>query len=298
VPEVNARQLRAVTAVAQYRSFVAAAAHLGISQPALTLSIRRLEEMLGLALFIRTTRQVTVTAAGREFVAMAERVLNDLSRGMRSLQELSDRHRGHVTVASLITLRMSLVVAEYSRRFPGVEIELREGFEDDVKEDVRSGVADFGLGYISELPSSHTIEGLSVEILRVVLRRDHPLAGARQVAFEQLRDTALVSLPTRSRARRLIDAAATSAGFALRHAVTVGLPLTLFNLVNSGAGVAIVPGGPPPLPAFKHLVSRALVKPSLSSEVGIMHLRDRGLSPAAAGLLALTRERLRAQSLG
>ena len=74
VPEVNARQLRAVTAVAEYRSFVAAAAHLGISQPALTLSIRRLEEMLGLDLFIRTTRQVTITAAGREFVAMAERV--------------------------------------------------------------------------------------------------------------------------------------------------------------------------------------------------------------------------------
>src|SRR5262249_8500703 len=245
-----------------------AAAHLGISQPALTLSIRRLEEILGLALFIRTTRQVTLTAAGREFVLMAERVLNDLSRGMRSLQELSDRHRGHVTVTSLITLRMSAVVAEYNKRFPGGEIELREGFEDDVKEDVR--VADFGLGYIGELPSSHTIEGLSIETLRVVLRRDHSLADARQVAFEELKDTALVSLPTRSRARRLIDAAATSAGFALRHAVTVGLPLTLFNLVSSGAGVAVVPGGPPPLPAFKHLVSRALVKPSLSSEVGIM----------------------------
>jgi len=130
-----------------------------------------------------------------------------------------------------------------------------------------------------------------------MLRRDHPLARAPQIAFEKLKDTALVSLPTRSRARRLIDAAATSAGFALRHAVTVGLPLTLFNLVNSGAGIAVVPGGPPTLPGFRHLVSRALVKPSLSSDVGIMHLRDRGLSPAAASLVALTRERLRAPSL-
>lgn len=135
-------------------------------------------------------------------------------------------------------------------------------------------------------------EGLSVETLRVVLRRDHPLAGAQQVAFEDLRDTALVSLPTRSRTQRSVDAAATSAGFALRHSVTVGLPLTLFNLVSSGAGVAIVPGGPPPLPAFKHLVSHLLVKPILSSEVGISHLRERGPSPAAAGLLARAVARL------
>src|SRR6266481_4831717 len=83
LPEVNSRQLAAVQAVAEYRSFIAAAAHLGISQPALTLSIKRLEQTLGLPLFQRTTRHVTTTAAGREFVAMAERMFNDFKLGMR-----------------------------------------------------------------------------------------------------------------------------------------------------------------------------------------------------------------------
>jgi DNA-binding transcriptional LysR family regulator len=293
MPDVNSRQLRAVLAVAEYRSFIAAAASLGVSQPALTLAIKRLEKTLGVALLLRSTRQVTVTAAGREFVAMAERVLNDLRLGMQGVQELSDRQRGQVIVSSLIPVRMSDVIAEYSRRFPAIEIELREGFQDDVHDDVRSGVADFGIGYLGDLPSALLTESLRTETLCVVLRNDHLLARKRQIEFKALKDVALVSLPLRSRTRHLIDAAATAAGFALRHAVTVALPITLLGLVRSGVGVAVVPAGPPPWRALANLVSRPLVRPSLGSEIGSLRLRDRELSPAATGLLALTRERLR-----
>jgi LysR family transcriptional regulator, carnitine catabolism transcriptional activator len=292
MPEVNSRQLAAVQAVAEYRSFIAAAAHLGISQPALTLSIKRLEKTLGLPLFLRTTRQVTTTAAGREFVAMAERMFNDLKLGMRSLRELTERQRGQIIVSSLIPIGISGVVAEYVKRFPGVEIHLREGFQDDVKDDVRSGLADFGIGDLNDLPASHLTETLGTEVLRVVLRDDHPLARKQQIEFNALKGVPMVSLRVGSMSRRLIDAAAMAAGFTLHHVVTVGLPLTLLNLVAGGVGVAIVPGRAPPQGGRPNLVSRPLVRPQLSSEIGVMRLRDRELSPAAAGLLELARERL------
>jgi len=292
MPEVNSRQLRAVLAVAEYRSFIAAAAYLRISQPALTLAIKRLEKTLGLPLFQRNTRQVTITAAGREFAAMAERVLNDLRLSLRGLQELGDRQRGRVIVTSLMSIPMSGVIAEYSRRFPGIEIDLREGFEEDVRDDLRAGIADFAIGTLGDLPASQLAESLRVEAYSVVLRRDHPLARARQIEFKSLKDVALVSLATGSTTRRLIDAAATAAGFSLRHTVTVGLPLTLTNLVRGGVGVAIVPAGRWPR-SYKELVSRPLVRPTLVSEIGIIRLRDRELSPAATGLLSLARERLR-----
>lgn len=293
LPEVNSRQLAAVLAIAEYRSFIAAAAHLGISQPALTLTIKRLEQTLGLPLFLRTTRQVTITVAGREFVAMAERVFNDLKLSMRSLRELIEQQRGHVIVTSLMPVGMSGVIAEYGRQFPGIEIQLREGFQDDVRDDVRSGLADFGIGDIGDLPDSHLTESLGGEELWVVLRDDHPLARLRQIEFGALKDVALVSFRVGSTTRRLIDAAATAAGFTLRHVVTVGLPLTLMNLVAGGVGVAVGPARPWPRGVHRNLVSRPLVRPRLSSEIGIIRLRDRELSPAAAGLLALARERLR-----
>lgn len=280
-------------AIAEYRSFIAAAAYLGMSQPALTLTIKRLEQTLGLPLFLRTTRQVTITAAGREFVAMAERVFNDMKLSMRSLRELTERQRGQVIVTSLIPVSMSGVIAEYGRQFPGIEIQLREGFQDDVRDDVRSGLADFGIGNIGDLSDAHLTESLGVEDLWVVLRNDHPLARLRQIEFGALKDVALVSFRVGSTTRRLIDAAATAAGFTLRHVVIVGLPFTLMNLVAGGVGAAVVPAHPWRPAVYSNLVSRPLIRPRLSSEIGIIRLRDRELSPAAASLLALTRERLR-----
>jgi DNA-binding transcriptional LysR family regulator len=293
LPEVNSRQLAAVQAVAEYRSFIAAAAHLGISQPALTLSIKRLEQTLGVPLFLRTTRQVTTTTAGREFVAIAERMFNDLKLGMRSLRELTERQRGQVIVSSLFPVNMSSVIAEYGKQFPGVEIHLREGFQDDVKDDVRSGVADFGISDLNDLPASHLTETLGVQELWVVMRDDHPLARKRQIEFSALKDLALVSFRVGSGSRRLIDAAATAAGFTLHHAVTVTLPFTLLNLVERGVGIGIVPAYTPRHGTRPRLVSRPLVRPRLSITIGILRLSDRELSPAAAGLLELARERLR-----
>src|SRR6478672_13626943 len=83
-PDVTARQLRAVLAVAEYRSFIAAAAFLKTSQPALTRTIKQIEDVLGVRLFDRSTRRVEITAAGKEFVAVAERMLNDLRISVRS----------------------------------------------------------------------------------------------------------------------------------------------------------------------------------------------------------------------
>lgn len=78
LPDISSRQLLAVVAVAQYRSFIAAATALRMSQPAITRIIKQVEGVLGAPLFVRSTRQVSVTEFGKEFSALAERLVNDL----------------------------------------------------------------------------------------------------------------------------------------------------------------------------------------------------------------------------
>ena len=90
-------------AIAGYRSFIAAAAFLKTSQPAFTRTIKRIEDVLDVSLFERTTQRVQRTAAGREFVAVAERVLNDLRISVRSMRNLVDQQRGQVIVASIMS---------------------------------------------------------------------------------------------------------------------------------------------------------------------------------------------------
>ena len=177
LPDFSARQLEAVLALAEYGSFVAAAARLRLSQPTLTRAIKRLETALGVRLFDRSTRRVQITAAGREFAAVAERMLNDLGITVQSVREVAEERRGLVVLSTIMSVaggRLPSIVAAYRADRPGVEIHIREGVHATVLEDVRSGVADFGIGYVDELPdfvggtalgSVHSGEATSVWVI-------------------------------------------------------------------------------------------------------------------------------------
>jgi DNA-binding transcriptional LysR family regulator len=295
-PEVNSRQLRAVLAVAEYRSFIAAAAFLRTSQPALTRTIKQIEAIVGASLFSRSTRQVSVTEAGKEFAALAERLLKDLKIGIENMRELSEQRRGQIIVASVMSLAhfaLPRVIAEYNRHFPGIEIHLREGVQGNVQDDVHSGLADFGLGYIADMPGAFTTESLGAEAFYVVMPLRNPLARAKEIELKALKDATLVSLPTDSRTRLIIDGAAATAGFTFRHVVTVNQFATLYSFVRNGVGLTIVPDRARPPAHDPELVSRPLVRPRMSREIGILRLRERDMTPAAAGLLTLLKERLR-----
>jgi DNA-binding transcriptional LysR family regulator len=295
LPEVNSHQLRAVLAVAEYRSFIAAAAFLKTSQPALTRTIKNIEGTLGASLFSRSTRQVSITEAGKEFAALADRLLNDLKIGIESVRGLAEQQRGRIIVSSVMSaahVALPKVIAEYNRTFPGIEIHLREGVHGNVQDDVRSGLADFGLGYVADMPAPFTTESLGAEAFYVVLPSRHRLSRAKEIELKALKDAALVSLPSDARTRRIVDGAAATAGFTFRHVVTVNQFATLFSFVRNGVGVTIVPEGARPA-RDRELVSRPLIRPRLSREIGIIRLRDRELTPAAAGLLALVTQQLR-----
>jgi len=202
LPEVNSRQLRAVLAVAEYRSFIAAAAFLKTSQPALTRTIKQIEGALGASLFSRSTRQVSITEAGKEFAALAERLLNDLKIGVENVRELTEQRRGQITVASIMSLAhvaLPRIIAEYNRHFPGIEIHLREGVHGNVEDDVRSGWADFGLGYVADMPEPFTTESLGAEGLlcrTAVTAQARARQGDRVEGFERCHpDVAADGLP-------------------------------------------------------------------------------------------------------
>src|SRR5437762_891679 len=87
IPGLNARDLHAVVALAHFGSQVNASAFLQTSQSALSRTITRIEERVGVTLFARTTRRTELTPAGREFVAVSERILNDLQIALGGLRD-------------------------------------------------------------------------------------------------------------------------------------------------------------------------------------------------------------------
>jgi len=302
IPDIRARELLTVLALAEYGSFVAAASYLKTSQPALTRTIKRVERVLGVTLFARNTRRVEITAAGREFVAVAERMLNDLKHTVRNLSEVTNEQRGRVTIATFSAFAVNPLVyfvRRYRETRPMIEIRIREGRQSEIVEDVRNGAADFGIGYVNSLPELMESMPLRKEPLLVLVPSAHPLAVKKKprIRLAELRDEIMVSAPSDTFLRRMIDAAALSAGFSLHYIVTVDRLMSILHHVSAGVGIGILPSGCLPERQWGEGFHAAqLTEPSLSVAVGLITSRGRYLTPAASGMVSLIREQMSKQA--
>ena len=292
-PDLTSRQLQTVVALAEYGSFIAAAALLKTSQPAVTRTIKHVEEVLGIKLFDRSTRSVQITPAGKEFVGVAARMLNDLRITIGSMRELTDLRRGQIIISSIMSVangRLPGIIAAYRIDHPGIEIHVKDGVHGAVVEDVRSGFADFGITYADDLPDPFACVSVGKEEFTVVLPRRHVLAGRKSISLSELRDVPLVSLPSDSRTRRVIDGAAASAGLNLNHVVIVSQFATMAGFVRAGVGLAIAPRSGVVGFLGKELSAVPVRGRPLPRDLGIISLKEREPMPAAARLMTLLRK--------
>jgi len=251
------------------------------------------EDILGVRLFDRSTRRVAITAAGKEFVAVAERMLNDLRISVSSMREIGQEQRGQIIISSIMSVANGLlpaVVAKYRASRPGIEIILREGVHGTVLEDIRNGTADLGATYVDDVPDFVEAKRVSREVFDVILPRTHPItkiARRSSVTLTELANFPMVSLPHESRTRRIIDGAASSAGHTLQHVATVTQFATMISFVRAGVGIAIVPSSAIAGLLGKDLAVLTLTKPRLSRDVGLIWLREREPTPVARGFAVI-----------
>ena len=296
IPDISARQLAAVLAVAKNGSFIAAAAELQMSQPALTRTIKRLEDVLGVQLFERTTRAVRLTSAGREFVAVARRIADDLRITAANMRAIADQQRGRVIVSAIMSVANGVLpgaIAAYRRERPGIEIHIRDGVHGDVVDDVKSGVADFAVNYLQDAPEGVSATPLGRGYFELVASRRSEIGASRRtsIRFDELRDVPLISMPPESQTRRLLDATAAVRGIPLNHAVVVSQIPSLLSLIRAGVGVGLAPSTAIIGDLGDDLVRLAVRDPQVSLDIGVMTLAERALSPAAEGLLAAIKSR-------
>jgi DNA-binding transcriptional LysR family regulator len=233
---------------------------------------------------------VQITPAGKEFVGVATRVLNDLRITINSMRELSDQRRGQVIISSIMSVangKLPGLLSAYRNAHPGIELHVRDGVHGTVIEDVRSGTADFGITYADDLTDPFAAVSVGQEEFTVVLPRRHPLAKKQSLSLSDLKDLPLVSLPSDSRTRRLIDGAASSLGFSLKHVVTVSQFATMLGFVRAGVGLAIAPKSGVTSFLGKELSAIPVRGRPLPRELGIITLKEREPSPAASGLMSL-----------
>jgi LysR family transcriptional regulator, transcription activator of glutamate synthase operon len=288
------RQLRYLVALADERHFTRAAAREHIAQPALSQQIRRLEQEVGLALVERTTRRVTVTEAGRVLVARARRILAEVEAATAEMQAFTGVRTGHVMVGTMHTMGpvdVSLALAVFHERHPGVELTVREQSSEELAEMLRDDELDLSFLSVTERMESHglRLHQLVSEELMVVLPQDHALAGRERVRMAELAEEQFISYREGARLRELLVFAARSAGFEPQVQLESNESERIRRLVARHMGVAILPRSDAERPGADVAVA-PLIEPALSRDITLACREGRRLAPAAAEFLQLSKE--------
>jgi DNA-binding transcriptional LysR family regulator len=292
---VDLRQLRYVAAVADARSFTKAAAGQVVVQSALSQQVRKLETELGVRLFDRTTRSVTITTAGEALLPIIRRVLADVDQLAAEAQAIRGVIRGRLIVGMMEVppqmLDIAAIIGKFHARYPGVSIALRSGGSDVLVRAVRDRQVDVALVGLAAEPADGRVSctPLLDEDLIAVLPQHHPLAGYRSVTIHDLATLPLIDFPPGYGLRAETDLG--FAGVTRQVAFEVTRVEQITQFVRKELGVALLPESVArglPSPAGLALVP--VSNPKLRRQVKLVAPQDPPGSAAGQAFIQSVRE--------
>lgn len=275
---MNLQQLRHFVTLAETGSFRKAAERLHMTQPPLSVSIRKLEEDLGLALFVRAAQGVTLTPAGESLLEPARSALFHLQQMRDVAQAVTAGEGGRLRIgfigSAMFTL-MPEVIKTYSRRYPGVRLLFEESTTESILARINDRALDLGLVRCPVYSASEIrIEQVEFDSLAVALPLSHRLAKKRVVQLSALSGEPFVlySHTAVPNMHAMVVETCQRAGFVPLVAQEAVQIRTVLDLVESGLGVALVPALAAP-----HAEGRIVMRPLAG---GVAHRGATGVALA------------------
>ena len=246
VADIELRHLRYFVAVAEELHFGRAAKRLHLAQPPLSQQIRKLEEILGVSLFDRTSRSVALTAAGVSFLERAQRTLRNVQRDMDEAHSIGQGQVGslHVGfVGSAMLTSLPAIFRAYREAYPLVRLHLHESFTAKVIDGLQNGSLDAGLLRDGDPAEELNAVTIYSEPFIAVLPASHPRANQKTISPAALRHEPFVYYP-RSAGDRAFEkplALCEAHGFRPQIVQEASHWLSILRLVGAGLGVSIAP---------------------------------------------------------
>ena len=295
------RQLRAFAAIAETRTFTAAAERVHVTQAAISMQIRQLEQEVGLPLFVRTPRRVVLTEAGERLLERAEMILREHDSALAELAELAGAEHGRLRVGSASGMvsadALPAVLKRLRRAHPQAEVSVRSGTSEELVGRILAGELDAAFVSLPVQARNVETELLSQDQLVAIASPRHPLAAQRVVSAFTLAGEKLILGERGGNTRRLIDEFFAEAGLRPTVAMELSRQAAIKNMVTADMGVGIVP-----LSVVREDVERGrLVRwwiegARINWEMGVARLSGGYVSPVTQTFLELCRAHFAAES--
>ena len=276
--------VQAFVAIAELGGFSRAARQLHITQTALTRRLQKLEAYLGLQLLDRTTRRVELTSVGREFLPQARGIVQEMTRAVERLKDMSSHGRGNFTLACVPSMTSHVlpdVIRRYAQRHPDNHIRLLDASSHDVREAVLNGQAEMGIAVQGERHADLQEVVLFEDPLTFICRSPHPLQDRRSVSWSDMREADLIVVSSFMATRIFMDYQLAKRGLRLNGNYEVQHHATAINLVAAGVGSAILPSSTFQAGDRPQVHKIPIVRPSVKRKITLLRRKHGGLSPAA-----------------
>ena len=268
---MDLRQLEHFVAVAEELHFTRAARRAHIVQSGLSASIRALEDELGTELFLRHTRRVEVTAAGRVLYDKAQAVLAAVRDAREAVAAVNGLKRGVLSLGTFQGLSafvdLPSLLGSFHALHPAIEIKLCQSSAPILMEKLRDGRVDLAFMPLLEAPKGVETELITCEGMVIACPPAHPLAGRKDVLLSELEHEPFVDFQADWGTRRLIDRAFAEARVTRQTEFEVGDLQVLLDLVAGGLGVALVP----------EPIALARAANSNGTAIRLAHLKEPGI---------------------
>jgi len=242
---VEIRQLKAFVAIAETGTFTAAAARVHVTQAAISMQIRQLENEVGAKLFVRAPRHVILTEAGEHLLHRARQILREHDAAIEEIAELAGAERGRLRIGSasamVLTDPLPRVLKEIRKRHPRADMTVTSGTSESLVEQILAGELDLAFVSLPVEARGIQTERLSEDQLVAIASPRHRLAKQRTVSAYTLAGEKLILGERGGNTRRLIDQFFAQAGVALTVAMELSRQAAIKRMVEEDMGVGIVP---------------------------------------------------------
>lgn len=281
------KQLRAFLAVAQSLSFAQACERLHLSQPALSLAIKNLEESLGGPLLVRTTRRVGLTPEGELLLPIARRLLADWDNTEELLRQHFTLQLGKVAIAAMPSFAGNLLpmaLKAFRDRYPKVNVAVHDVINEQVLEMLRNRRVELGIAFEPEALDGLDFIPFYTDRFVAVVPAGCSLAELPELSWAQLLKERFITLQRPSAVRLLLEESIAAQHGKLQVAFESHQLVTVGRMVAQGLGVSAVPSLC--IQQMQELGARciALSAPQVERRVGLLRLAGYELSSAAQAL--------------
>lgn len=233
-------QLRAFHHVAVCGGFSRAAEELGLTQPAMSDQVRKLEEEYDVLLFNRHKKQVFLTPQGEKLLEITRRMFDNEHQALELLSEQRALRSGTLRIMADSAHHLLHILASFRERYPGVRISVRAGNTESVLAALSAYEADIGV--LGDVPESRDLNALRLNVTPIVAfsALTHPAAKRPSLRLADLETLPLVLRENGSKTRRKLEDAANAAGLSLIPAIEAEGREAVREIVASGAGIGFV----------------------------------------------------------